>query len=131
MAKEVVLTGLRSNAEFHIGNYLGAILPMVELQKKHAAKYQINMFLPDLHSIITPIEHGSLYQQTHENLKVFVASGLDIDDHDSYIYRQSYIPAHSELTWILSSLTGQGEMGRMAEFKDKAGRIGEDRVSVG
>jgi len=72
MAKEVILTGLRSNAQFHLGNYLGGILPMVQLQKKHAGEYQLNMFIPDLHSFTTPIDHGTLYEQTHQNLKVFV-----------------------------------------------------------
>jgi len=102
MAKEVVLTGLRSNDEFHLGNYLGAILPMVNLQKKYAGQYQFNMFIPDLHSFTTPIDHSKLYEQTLKNLKVFVAAGLDINQPDTYIYRQSYIPAHSEMTWILS-----------------------------
>ncbi|HEX2615760.1 MAG TPA: hypothetical protein VHL10_09720, partial [Nitrososphaera sp.] len=92
MSKEVILTGLRSNAEFHIGNYLGAIKPMVELQAKHAGKYQLNMFIPDLHSFTTPVEHGNLYRQSLENLKVFAASGLDIDQPDTFIYRQSFIP---------------------------------------
>jgi tryptophanyl-tRNA synthetase len=126
MSKDVVLTGLRSNAEFHIGNYLGAILPMVELQKKHAGQYQINMFVPDLHSFTTPIEHGNLYEQTHKNLKVFAAAGLNIDDPDTFIYRQSYIPAHSELTWILDCFTGFGELSRMTQFKDK----GSDQANV-
>lgn len=129
MEKEVVLTGLRSNAEFHLGNYLGAILPMVELQKRHAGQYQLNMFIPDLHSFTTPIEHSKLYDQTIQNLKVFMAAGLDINNLDTYIYRQSYIPAHSELTWILDCFTGFGEMSRMAEFKEKSGR--QENVSVG
>src|ERR1700745_4200041 len=101
MAKEIVLTGLRSNSEFHVGNYFGAIMPMVELQKKHAGKYQLNMFMPDLHSFTTPIDHAKLFDQSFQNLKVFVAAGLDINNPDTYIYRQSYVPAHSELTWIL------------------------------
>lgn len=121
MAKEVVLTGLRSNAEFHIGNYLGAILPMVEMQRKHAGQYQLNMFIPDLHSITTAVEYGKLYEQTMENLKVFLAAGLDIEQPDTFIYRQSYIPAHSEMTWILSCFAYFGELGRMTEFKNKAG----------
>ena len=129
MDKEVVLTGLRSNSEFHLGNYLGAILPMVELQKKHAGQYQLNMFIPDLHSFTTPIEHGTLYEQTLENLKVFVAAGLDINQPDTFIYRQSYIPAHSELTWILDCFSYFGELSRMTEFKDKSGR--QENVSVG
>src|SRR5436190_11530468 len=120
MAKEVILTGLRSNAEFHLGNYLGAILPMVDLQKKHAGQYQLNMFIPDLHSFTTPIDHGSLYDQSLKNLKVFVAAGLDIEQPDTNIYRQSYVPPHSELTWILDCFTYMGELTRMTQFKDKA-----------
>jgi tryptophanyl-tRNA synthetase len=88
MSKEVILTGLRSNAEFHLGNYLGAIMPMVELQREHAGQYQLNMFVPDLHSFTTPIDHGTLYEQTLSNLKVFVAAGLDINQPDTFIYRQ-------------------------------------------
>lgn len=131
MSKEVVLTGLRSNADFHLGNYLGAILPMVELQKKLAGQYQMNMFIPDLHSFTTPVDHGQLYDQTHKNLKVFVAAGLDIDQPDTYIYRQSYIPAHSEMTWILDCFAGFGEMSRMTEFKDKSATVGSDRITMG
>jgi tryptophanyl-tRNA synthetase len=129
MDKEVVLTGLRSNAEFHLGNYLGAILPMVELQKKHAGQYQLNMFIPDLHSFTTPIDHGSLYEQSLANLKVFVAAGIDINQPDTFIYRQSYIPAHSELTWILDCFAYFGELSRMNEFKEKSGDSAN--VSVG
>ncbi len=129
MAKDVILTGLRANSEFHLGNYLGAILPMVELQKKHAGQYQLNMFIPDLHSFTTPIDHGKLYEQTHQNLKVFVAAGLDIDQPDTFIYRQSYIPAHSEMTWILDCFTYFGELSRMTEFKDKSEK--QANVSAG
>ncbi len=129
MAKEVILTGLRSNGEFHLGNYLGAILPMVEMQKRHSGEYQMNMFIPDLHSFTTPIDHGSLYEQSVANLKVFVAAGLDINNPDTYIYRQSYIPAHSEMTWILDCFAYFGELSRMTEFKDKSGK--QENVSVG
>jgi len=127
--KEVILTGLRSNSAFHIGNYLGAILPMVKMQKQHAGTYQLNMFIPDLHSFTTPIDHGTLYEQTLKNLKVFVAAGLDINDPDTFVYRQSYIPAHSELTWILDCFSYFGELSRMTEFKDKSGR--QENVSAG
>ncbi|MBI2592493.1 tryptophan--tRNA ligase [Candidatus Saccharibacteria bacterium] len=131
MDKEVILTGLRSNSEFHLGNYLGAISPMVNLQKKHAGKYQLNMFVPDLHSFTTPVEHGKLYEQTHQNLKIFVAAGLEIDQPDTFIYRQSFIPAHSEMAWILGCFTGFGEMSRMTEFKDKAQTVGAAHITLG
>lgn len=123
MSKPIVLTGLRANSEFHIGNYLGGILPVVELQKKHAGECQVNMFVPDLHSFTTPIDHTKLYRQTIDNLKVFVAAGLNISDSDTYIYRQSYVPAHSELTWILDCFTSFFELRRMQQFEDKAGLL--------
>jgi tryptophanyl-tRNA synthetase len=122
MSKKVILTGLRTNAGYHLGNYLGAILPMVRLQQEHLGEYQINMFAPDLHSFTTEIEYGKLYQQTMENLKVFVAAGMPIDHPDFYLYRQSYIPAHSELTVILNNFAYFGELSRMTQFKDKGGR---------
>ncbi len=129
--KPVILTGLRSNNELHIGNYLGALLPMIDMAKKHAGEYQINLFVPDLHSFTTPIDHSKLYAQTMQNLKVFVAAGLPLDNPDIHIYRQSHIAAHSELTWILSCFTGMGELGRMTQYKDKSAKLSEDRISVG
>ena len=92
--KEVILTGIRSNEEPTLGNYLGAFVPMVQMQQQFAGTYQLNMFVPDLHSFTTPIDHGSLYQNTLKNLKYFIAAGLDINDPDTIIYRQSFIPAH-------------------------------------
>ena len=93
---------------------------MVEMQRKYAGEYQVNMFVPDLHSFTTPIDHSSLYQNTLHNLKYFIAAGLDINNPDTFIYRQSYISAHSELTWILDCFTYVGEMQRMTQFKDKS-----------
>lgn len=131
MSKSVILTGLRANNDLHIGNYLGALLPMVNLAKTHAGEYQINLFVPDLHSFTTPIDHAELQTSIMQNLRVFVAAGLPLDNPDVHIYRQSYVPAHSELTWILDCFTGFGEMSRMTQFKDKSVQIGADRISVG
>jgi tryptophanyl-tRNA synthetase len=64
-------------------------------------------------------------------LRVFAAAGLPLDNPDVHIYRQSYIPAHSELTWILDCFTGMGEMQRMTQFKDKSADQNADRISVG
>ena len=131
MSKPVILTGLRANNDLHIGNYLGALLPLVDMANNKAGEYQINLFVPDLHSFTTPIDHGTLQNAIMQNLRVFVASGLSLDNEDVFIYRQSYIPSHSELTWILDCFTGMGEMGRMTQFKDKSASLGEDRISVG
>lgn len=131
MSKPVILTGLRANNDLHLGNYLGALLPIVDLAKQKAGEYQVNLFVPDLHSFTTPINHDELQAGIKNNLKVFVAAGLPLENPDVHIYRQSYIPAHSEMTWVLDCFTGMGEMQRMTQFKDKSGTVGEDRISVG
>ena len=130
MSKEVILTGIRSNEEPTLGNYLGAFVPMVQLQQHYAGRYQLNMFVPDLHSFTTPIGHTTLYENTLTNLKYFIAAGLDITDEHTFLYRQSFIPAHSELTWILDCFTGFGEMSRMTQFKEKSADT-NNTVTVG
>src|ERR1700756_3120490 len=101
MSKPVILTGLRANNDLHLGNYLGALLPIVDMARARAGEYQINLFIPDLHSFTTPINHAELQAQIMGNLKQFAAAGLPLDNDNVLIYRQSFIAAHSELTWIL------------------------------
>lgn len=120
MSKPVILTGLRANNDLTIGNYLGALLPIIDMARKRAGEYQVNLFVPDLHSFTTPIDHSQLYDQVLNNLKVYAAAGFPMDHSDVYVYRQSFVPAHSELTWILDCFTGFGEMSRMTQFKEKS-----------
>ncbi|HEY5668252.1 MAG TPA: tryptophan--tRNA ligase [Candidatus Saccharimonadales bacterium] len=129
MNKPVILTGLRANNDLTIGNYLGALLPMIDMAKKRAGEYQVNLFVPDLHSFTTPIDHSQLYAQVLNNIKVYVAAGLPIDHDDVYVYRQSFVPAHSELTWILDCFTGFGEMSRMTQFKDKSRKLQGEAIA--
>ena len=131
MSKPVILTGLRANNNLTIGNYFGGMLPIIDMAKNRSSDYQVNMFIPDLHSITTPVDYTAVNQQIFLTAKHFVAAGLPLDNPDIHLYRQSYIPAHSELTWILDCMTGIGEMNRMTQFKDKTGTIGDERVSVG
>ncbi len=131
MSKPVILTGLRANNDLHIGNYLGALLPIVDMAKKHGADYQVNLFVPDLHSFTTSIDHKSFQAAILQSLRFFVATGLPLDNDDTHLYRQSYIPAHSELAWILECFTGFGELSRMTEFKDKSARLGIDHIGAG
>ncbi len=91
---------------------------MFRLQKQYLGEYQVNMFAPDLHSFTTEIDHSTLYGQTVHNLKVFVAAGMPIKHSDFYLYRQSFIPAHSELTVILNNFAYFGELSRMTQFKE-------------
>lgn len=122
MAKDVILTGIRSNDDPTLANYLGAMVPMANMQSQYGDSHRLNMFVPDLHSFTMPIDHESLYENTLKNLKYFIAAGVDITNENTYIYRQSYIPAHSEMAWILDCFTYVGEMQRMNEFKDKSAK---------
>ena len=131
MSKPVLLTGLRANNDLTIGNYFGGILPMVDMARTKSDEYQINMFIPDLHSFTTPIDHSTLYEQILHNARLFVATGLPLNNKNIHLYRQSHVSAHSELTWILDCFTGFGEMNRMTQFKDKSGSEGADRTSLG
>lgn len=121
MTKKVILTGIRANNDLHIGNYFGAMLPLIDMAKKHAGEYQVNLFVPDLHSFTTPIDHSQLQANIQQATRLFVAAGLPLNNDNVHIYRQSYVPAHSELTLILNCFTGFGEMSRMTQFKDKSG----------
>lgn len=129
--KPVVLTGLRATNDLHLGNYFGAVMPLIDMAKKHADKYQINLFAVDLHSLTTPIDHSKLYGQIIQNMRMYVAAGLPLDKPDVYLYRQSCIPANSEMTWIFDCFTGFGEMSRMTQFKDKSAKLSEERISIG
>jgi len=120
MTKPVILTGLRANNDLTIGNYFGGILPMIDMAKTRSSEFQINMFIPDLHSFTTPINHDELYEQILHNARLFVAAGLPLDNDSIHLYRQSYVSAHSELTWILDCFAGVGQLQRMTQFKDKA-----------
>lgn len=131
MTQQVILTGVRANNELTIGNYFGAVLPIIDMAKSRSNEFQVNMFIPDLHSFTTPINHDDLHEQIMHNARLFAAAGLSLDDDNIHLYRQSYVPAHSELTVILNSFTGFGEMSRMTQFKDKSSKLSSDRVSVG
>ena len=129
MANPVILTGLRANNDLTIGNYFGGILPIVDMANTRSGEFQINMFIPDLHSFTPPIEHSTLYENIIANASLFNAAGLPLDNPNIHLYRQSFIPAHSELTWSLDCFTGFGQMERMTQFKDKSSEQAD--VSVG
>ena len=128
MSKPVILTGVRANNDIHIGNYFGAILPIVDMAKRRSADFDINLFIPDLHSFTTPIDHSKLYDSILSNARIYTAAGLPLDNQAIHLYRQSRIPAHSELAWILDCFTGFGEMSRMTQFKDKSDKLHGDQI---
>ncbi|MBQ3348531.1 tryptophan--tRNA ligase [Candidatus Saccharibacteria bacterium] len=113
-----ILTGIRANSVLTLGNYLGALLPMVRLANKHSGDSQVNIFVPDLHSIISDVD-GNLSENVIRSLKYYLAAGLKVNE-NVHIYRQSRVPAHSEMCWILNCVATMGELNRMTQYKDKS-----------
>lgn len=124
---KTILTGIRVNSEPTLGNFLGAMLPMVRLANKYSKEYNINIFVPDLHSIIAEVD-GDFQKNLVNSIKYYIASGLKINE-NVHIYRQSYVPAHSEMNWILNCVATMGELSRMTQFKDKS--QGKESVNAG
>lgn len=124
---KTIITGIRVNSELTLGNFLGALLPMTRLANKHSGDYNVNIFVADLHTIIAE-QDGELQHNLLMLIKMYLAAGLKVND-NVHIYRQSYVPATSEMTWILNCVATMGELGRMIQYKEK-GR-GEDSCNVG
>ncbi|MCL1839481.1 tryptophan--tRNA ligase [Candidatus Saccharibacteria bacterium] len=124
---KTILTGIRVNGELTLGNYLGALLPMTRLANQHSQDSKINIFIPDLHTIISDID-GNLQTNLIKSIKYYLASGLELND-NIHIYRQSFVPAHSELTWLLNCFATMGEVSRMIQYKEKG--EGKDSANVG
>ena len=121
MSKPVILTGIRANNDLHIGNYFGAMLPLIDMAIHRAEEFDINLFIPDLHSFTTPIDHSQLFASIMNNARVYAAAGLPLDNDAIHLYRQSHVSAHSEMTVLLNNFVGFGEMRRMTQFKDRSG----------
>ena len=124
---KTILTGIRVNSELTLGNFLGALLPMTRLANKYSGDHHVNIFVADLHTIIAE-QDGALQDNLLMLIKMYLAAGLNTRE-NVHIYRQSYVPATSEMTWILNCVATMGELGRMIQYKEK-GR-GEDSCNVG
>lgn len=115
MSKKRIFSGVQPSGNLHIGNYLGAIKNWVKLQDE----YESIFCVVDLHAITVPQDPEELRKKTIEVAKIYLAAG--IDPKKSTIFVQSHVPEHTELTWILNTITGTKELFRMTQFKDKAG----------
>lgn len=120
-----ILSGIQPTNNLHLGNYLGALKNWIKLQAEGA---ECLYMVADLHAITVPQDPKKLAQSSREITAAFIASG--IDPKTSTIFVQSAIPAHSELMWLLATMTQLGKLERMTQFKDKAGKNAE-RVGLG
>jgi len=124
--KPVLVSGIQPTGRLHIGNYLGALKNFVDLQ--NSGKYDCHYFIADLHSLTEDFDPKEKPQQILELAADFIAAG--IDPKKSVLFQQSLIPAHTELAWILNTITPIGELERMTQFKDK-GRQQQENINAG
>jgi tryptophanyl-tRNA synthetase len=119
-ANKTILSAVQPSGVLHIGNYLGALKQWVELQRDNTAYYCI----VDEHAITVPYEPAELPSRVLDTTALYVAAG--IDPTKSIIFVQSQVPAHTELSWILATITPFGELNRMTQFKDKSKKQAEN-----
>jgi tryptophanyl-tRNA synthetase len=111
-----VVSGIQPTGDLHLGNLLGAILRWVRMQDEAECLF----FLADLHALTVDVKPEELRSNVREMAAALIASG--IDPAKSTLFRQSAIPAHSELCWILNGTARMGWLNRMTQWKDKAGK---------
>lgn len=111
-----ILSGVQPSGDLHIGNYIGALKQWVDLQDD----YENYFCVVDHHAITVPQKPEDLRRRTLEIAKWYLASGIDPEK--STIFVQSHVSAHTELAWILATMTKIPEMERMTQFKDKSAK---------
>ena len=121
-----ILSAMQPTSHLHLGNYLGALKNWVALQDEPNSECLYGVV--DLHAITVPQDPAELKQATREIAAAYIAGG--IDPAKSAIFVQSAVPAHSELMWLLATMTQMGKLERMTQFKDKAGKNAE-RAGLG
>ena len=119
-----VFSGMQPTGNLHLGNYLGAMLRWVEMQKTHDCIYCV----VDMHAITVWQDPKELRTAIREVTAAYLASGLD--PKKSIIFNQSQVAEHAELAWILSCVARLGWLNRMTQFKEKAGKD-KEAASVG
>ena len=111
-----ILTGIQPSGGFHLGNYFGAMKPLIEMQDRG----QVFALLVDLHALTSVRDPEALRENTRRAAIDFLACGLDPER--SVFFRQSDVPQHTELMWVLSTVTPMGLLERCHAYKDKVAR---------
>ncbi|WJD83748.1 tryptophan--tRNA ligase [Priestia megaterium] len=126
MNKPIVLTGIKPTGHPHLGNYIGAIKPALEMAKK--TNYQSMYFIADYHALNTVQNAEQLKSYTYEIAATWLALGLNPEK--VIFYRQSDVPEITELNWILSSITSKGLMNRAHAYKTKVDKNTEEGLDI-
>ena len=118
--KQLVFSGVQPTGNLHLGNYLGAIVKFVDLQKTHDCIYCV----VDLHAITVWQDPAELTKATREVTAAFIAAGIDPKKH--IVFNQSQVSGHAELAWVFNCVARLGWLNRMTQFKDKVGKDREN-----
>lgn len=124
IAKKKVLSCIQPSGMLTLGNYIGALKNWLNMQEEFDCTYAV----ADLHAITVRQEPAKLRQQIYSTAALLLALGIDPEK--SNIFIQSHVPAHSQLSWILSCYTQFGELSRMTQFKEKSAKH-TDNVNAG
>lgn len=124
--KKRILSGIQPSGALTLGNYVGALRNWVELQKTD--EYDCYFMLADLHTITVRQVAKDFRKNAMDLLALFIACGLDPEK--SPIFFQSHVPAHAQLSWVLTCNTYMGELSRMTQFKDKSQKH-ENNINAG
>lgn len=119
-----IFSGIRPTGDIHIGNYLGAIRQWIDLQEKNECLFCI----VDLHAITTPYKPEEMQKNIFDAASIYLAAGVNPEK--SVIFVQSQVKEHTELSWLLNTITPIGELQRMTQFKEKAKKY-NDYVNAG
>jgi tryptophanyl-tRNA synthetase len=122
--RETIFSGIQPSGELHLGNYLGAVRNWVALQPSYRCFYCV----VDYHAITQPFEPAEMARRVREMAGDLIACGIDPEQ--ATLFAQSAVPEHTELAWVLASVTSYGELGRMTQFKDKSERS-PDNINAG
>lgn len=123
--KPVLVSGVKPTGDLHIGNYFGAMRQQVELAQ--SGKYKPFIFVADYHALNTMQDAEEMRRRTHELVMAYLAVGLD--PKDVVFFKQSDVPAHTELAWIFDAITTMPYLMRSHAFKDAEAKNKE--ISVG
>ncbi len=124
-----IFSGIQPTGKKHLGNYIGAIRQYVDGQERAAAAGDDALFcVVDLHALTVAYDPAELRERLHDTTAILLAAGLDPER--AILFRQSDVPQHTELTWLLSSVVPNGRLARMHQFRDKSGAQ-RDLVSAG
>ncbi len=122
--KKTILSGVQPSGTLTIGNYLGALRNWATLQEE----YNCYFCVVDLHAITVRQVPAELRQNCLKTLALYLAVGINPEN--NALFLQSHVPAHAELSWVLSCYTMFGELSRMTQFKDKSAKHA-DNINAG